>query len=72
MSFFKPLRPPKVEPPPPPARDTAADALQRQEKEQDEEVKKRRATLQGMTSTMLTGSSGVTAELTGTRTMTNG
>jgi hypothetical protein len=66
MSFFKPSPPPKIEPPP--TRDTAADALQQQE----EEAKKRRAALQGMTSTMLTGSSGVPTELTGVRTITNG
>ena len=66
MGFFKPSPPPKVEPPP--TRESAADDLQRQE----EEARKRRATLQGMASTMLTGSSGVTTELTGTRSMTNG
>ena len=66
MSFFKPSPPPKVAPPP--TRDTAADALQMQE----EEAKKRRAALQGMASTMLSGSGGVTTELTGTRTLTNG
>ncbi len=66
MSFFKPSRPPKVEPPP--TRDSAADALQRQE----EEAKRRRAALQGMTSTMLSGSGGVPVELTGSRDMTNG
>ena len=66
MSFFKPSPPPKVEPVP--TRDTAADTVQQQE----EEVTKRRAMLQGMASTMLTGSSGVTSELTGTRSLTNG
>jgi hypothetical protein len=66
MSFFKPSPPPKVEPPP--TRDTAADSLQQQE----EEAKRRRAALQGMASTMLTGGSGITTELTGARTMTNG
>jgi hypothetical protein len=66
MSFFKPSPPPKVEPPP--TRDTAADSLQQQE----DEAKRRRAALQGMASTMLTGASGVSTELTGTRTMTNG
>ena len=67
MSFFKPSSPPKVEPPP--TRDTAADSLQQQ---QEEEAKKRRAMLQGMASTMLTGSSGVGTELTGSRSLTNG
>jgi hypothetical protein len=52
----------KVEPMP--TRDDAADAL--------DEEKKRRAKLQGMASTMLTGPSGVTTELTGTRQLTNG
>lgn len=66
MSFFKPSPPPKL--PPIPTRDSAADALQQQE----EEAKKRRAMLQGMASTMLTGSAGVATELTGTRTLTNG
>ncbi len=66
MSFFKPSPPPKVEPPP--TRDTAADALQQQE----DEAKRRRTALQGMASTMLTGSSGVGTELTGSRMMTNG
>ena len=66
MSFFKPSPPPKVEPPP--TRDTAADSLQQQE----DEAKKRRAMLQGMASTMLTNSTGVTTELTGTRSLTNG
>jgi hypothetical protein len=66
MSFFKPSPPPKLEPPP--TRDTASDALQQQE----DEAKKRRAALQGMASTMLTGGSGVTTELSGTRSLTNG
>ena len=66
MSFFKPSPAPKVEPAP--TRDTAADAVQQQE----EAAAKRRAMLQGMASTMLTGSTGVTSELTGTRSLTNG
>jgi hypothetical protein len=67
MSFFSPSPAPKIEPPP--TRDTAADGLQQQ---QEEEAKKRRAALQGMTSTMLSGSGGVTTELSGSRSMTNG
>jgi hypothetical protein len=67
MSFFKPSPPPKIEPAP--TRDTAADGVQQQ---QEEEAAKRRAMLQGMASTMLTGSSGVSTELTGTRSLTNG
>jgi hypothetical protein len=65
MSFFSPAPPPKVEPVP--TRDTAADAVDQAE----EERKKRAAMASGMASTMLTGSSGVTTELTGTRSLTN-
>lgn len=67
MGFFKPSPPPKIEPPP--TRESVADDLQRQ---QEEEAKRRRATLQGMASTMLTGAGGVTTELTGSRSLTNG
>jgi hypothetical protein len=56
---------PKQHTEPMPTRDTAADAV-------DEAEKKRRATLQGMRSTMLTSPGGVTTELTGTRRLTNG
>lgn len=55
--------PKEVKVDPVPTRNDAADQVNRDE----EDRKKRAAVLSGMASTMLTGSSGVPAELTGTR-----